>query len=267
MSVNVMSVEQSYSNPRIVIIGGAMVKQPEQADAGLYNYFADEMNSASLFRVMGKTPHAPEDVYGPLLEQYPQAELVVPPNYGILGGAESIFRDVNDRVAATKEDPVILVGHSLGGILAHRMAAEQPEAVVGVIKIDSPSQKTGIDSFPYNLPLQMYFAVLALGPHFRAIRKGHDPANIATLGSAESCISPENSLDLRDTVSNIRRILFRREERRSDDEIYGVEVEERIADGDLSHVSLPSNPSVIKTCGEILGLIVEKDPNSVNLAA
>jgi pimeloyl-ACP methyl ester carboxylesterase len=252
MSINVTSVEQAYSLPRIGIIGGAMIEQPEQADAGLYDYFSDAMNSASLFRLTGKLPLAAEKVYGPLLDQYPQAELVVPANYGVLGGSESTFQDTKNRVAATEEDPVILIGHSLGGIFAHRLAAEQPQAVVGVIKIDSPSTEAGIDSFPYNLPFHRAFAMQVLGPHFRAIRNGHDPAKIVTLGSTKSCISPENSLHLSETASNIRRILFRPEERGSDDEIYGVDVEERIADGDLSHIWLPSNPSVIQACGELL---------------
>jgi pimeloyl-ACP methyl ester carboxylesterase len=60
------------------------------------------------------------------------------PAYPVDDGWKSLARELSDALAAQYEEPVILVGHSLGGILSLRAAQNRPDLVQCVVLLDSP---------------------------------------------------------------------------------------------------------------------------------
>lgn len=60
------------------------------------------------------------------------------PRYAVDDGWRSLARELADELAARYPEPVILVGHSLGGALSLMTARAHPERVRCVVLLDSP---------------------------------------------------------------------------------------------------------------------------------
>lgn len=60
------------------------------------------------------------------------------PAYPVDDGWKSLGRELTDELARSYEAPVILMGHSMGGILSLRAAQNRPDLVRCVILLDSP---------------------------------------------------------------------------------------------------------------------------------
>ncbi|HEY4073511.1 MAG TPA: alpha/beta hydrolase [Herbaspirillum sp.] len=60
------------------------------------------------------------------------------PAYPVDDGWKSLARELSDTLAEQYKEPVILVGHSLGGILSLRAAQNRPDLVRCVVLLDSP---------------------------------------------------------------------------------------------------------------------------------
>jgi pimeloyl-ACP methyl ester carboxylesterase len=60
------------------------------------------------------------------------------PAYPVTDGWGLLAQELVDTLKARYTEPVILVGHSLGGILALMAARKHPELVRGVVVVDSP---------------------------------------------------------------------------------------------------------------------------------
>ena len=58
--------------------------------------------------------------------------------YPVDDGWKSLARELSDELARQYAAPVILVGHSMGGILSLRAALTRPELVRCVVLLDSP---------------------------------------------------------------------------------------------------------------------------------
>lgn len=75
-----------------------------------------------------------------------------PPRRHTLDDVAADLRDLLD--AAQIEPPYVLVAHSLGGIIARRLAARWPDLVAGMVLIDSSHEsqasRQGADGWPYD---------------------------------------------------------------------------------------------------------------------
>jgi pimeloyl-ACP methyl ester carboxylesterase len=60
------------------------------------------------------------------------------PAYPVRDGWHALVQELIDELQKRYDEPVILVGHSLGGILSLMAAAERPELVRCVVMLDSP---------------------------------------------------------------------------------------------------------------------------------
>jgi pimeloyl-ACP methyl ester carboxylesterase len=60
------------------------------------------------------------------------------PAYVVDDGWKSLGRELTDTLVQQYSEPVILVGHSMGGILSLRAAQNRPDLVRGVVLLDSP---------------------------------------------------------------------------------------------------------------------------------
>jgi pimeloyl-ACP methyl ester carboxylesterase len=60
------------------------------------------------------------------------------PSYPVDDGWKSLARELSDTLAEEYKEPVILVGHSLGGILSLRAAQNRPDLARCVVLLDSP---------------------------------------------------------------------------------------------------------------------------------
>ena len=60
------------------------------------------------------------------------------PAYPVDDGWKALSRELSDGLAERYQSPVILVGHSLGGILSVRAAMRRPDLVRCVVLLDSP---------------------------------------------------------------------------------------------------------------------------------
>ena len=60
------------------------------------------------------------------------------PDYPVDDGWRNLARELIDTLVSRYQQPVILVGHSLGGILSLMVARARPDLVRGVVVIDSP---------------------------------------------------------------------------------------------------------------------------------
>jgi pimeloyl-ACP methyl ester carboxylesterase len=186
-----------------------------------------------------------------MLDYFPRSKLIVLKHYGS-GSPEATYRNVKEEINPSPDNPVMLIGHSMGGIITRRMAVEEPEGVAGYVSIDSP-HTSGLDKAPFKYPLFTIAAALLLGPHLRVIQRNPRPKSgqrAGLIGSVGSEIAPESSLDLGDLTSHIGRILFTQKS----PDIATASVEERLTDGETGHVGLVTNPDVLKACAEILGI-------------
>lgn len=60
------------------------------------------------------------------------------PAYPVRNGWAALARELIDELAARYAEPVILVGHSMGGMLSLMAANARPDLVRGVVLLDSP---------------------------------------------------------------------------------------------------------------------------------
>lgn len=60
------------------------------------------------------------------------------PTYPVSNGWQSLARELIDELKARYKEPVILVGHSMGGMLSLMVASTHPELVRCVVLLDSP---------------------------------------------------------------------------------------------------------------------------------
>lgn len=60
------------------------------------------------------------------------------PAYPVRDGWEDLARELADELAACYSESVILVGHSMGGMLSLMVAKSHPERVRGVVLLDAP---------------------------------------------------------------------------------------------------------------------------------
>lgn len=76
-------------------------------------------------------------------------------------GAAGDLRALLD--AAGIEPPLILVGHSIGGVIARRFATRYPDMVAGMVLVDSSherqSERHGVNGYPYGRPVNLRRAV------------------------------------------------------------------------------------------------------------
>lgn len=79
------------------------------------------------------------------------------PDYPVTNGWPHLMRELQDELAARYSEPVILVGHSMGGMLSLMVAKARPDLVRCVVLLDSPviagwrafllrvAKRTGVD--------------------------------------------------------------------------------------------------------------------------
>ncbi len=109
--------------------------------------------------------------------------------FGRSNGAPGPFRvetysdDLSALIAALDLDPVVLVGHSMGGAIAQRFAIDRPEAVEGIVLV-APVPASGV-AFP---------------PHIEALFR-------ATAGDPEAANAWLANLTLREPPNEIRAIM------------------------------------------------------------
>lgn len=60
------------------------------------------------------------------------------PRYPVRDGWRELAHELRDELRARYREPVVLVGHSLGGVLCLRVAREHPELVRAVVLLDAP---------------------------------------------------------------------------------------------------------------------------------
>lgn len=80
------------------------------------------------------------------------------PNYPVRNGWAALARELIDELVARYDAPVLLVGHSMGGMLSLMVAKARPDLVRGVVLLDAPvvagwrasllriAKKAGIDN-------------------------------------------------------------------------------------------------------------------------
>ncbi len=96
--------------------------------------------------------NATRQVYEQLGRLASERELVVPKHFGI-GFIEPSYRAaepiIKHKIEKHPDEQVVLVGHSLGGMLAARYGHEHPDEVSAVITVASPH--SGIRRMPFGL--------------------------------------------------------------------------------------------------------------------
>lgn len=60
------------------------------------------------------------------------------PDYPVRDGWDALRRELQDELLQRYDQPVILVGHSLGGMLCMMVAKQRPDLVRAVVMLDSP---------------------------------------------------------------------------------------------------------------------------------